>query len=195
VSGYYGPKTLAAVKRFQEKYGITKEGDPGYGILGPKTRAKIKELSGSSMPVPSTSAPVTPSTPPSAAPAVSLTRTLSSGSQGTDVTSLQQFLASDPTVYPEGIVSGYYGPKTLAAIQRFQEKYGIASLGQTGYGVVGPKTRAKIHELSGSSMPVLVPVVPLPAGTPAPASSSPSIEDLQKQLKALEDMLKQLQPK
>ena len=29
---------------FQEKYNIAKSGDPGYGYVGPKTRAKINSL-------------------------------------------------------------------------------------------------------------------------------------------------------
>ena len=95
---------------------------------------------------------------------------------------LQQFLASDKSVYPEGIANGTFGPKTKAAVQRFQEKYGIAKKGQVGYGLLEPKTRAKIKALSASS--------------PAPSSSSsPSVSALQAQLQALQDMIKKLQQK
>ncbi|OGI61917.1 hypothetical protein A2645_01885 [Candidatus Nomurabacteria bacterium RIFCSPHIGHO2_01_FULL_39_9] len=41
----YGYQTKEAVKKFQVKYDIAKPGDRGYGYIGPKTRAKIKELS------------------------------------------------------------------------------------------------------------------------------------------------------
>jgi hypothetical protein len=45
VSGYFGPATEAAVKRFQKRYGIAREGSAGFGLVGPATRAKINALS------------------------------------------------------------------------------------------------------------------------------------------------------
>jgi peptidoglycan hydrolase-like protein with peptidoglycan-binding domain len=66
------------------------------------------------------------------------------------VAALQQFLAEDPSLYPEGTVSGYFGALTEAAVQRFQARYGIVSSGSaatTGYGAIGPKTRAKMNSL------------------------------------------------
>lgn len=76
---------------------------------------------------------------------LAISRTLKKGSSGADVTALQQFLAQDPSIYPEGTVSGYYGALTQAAVQRWQAANGIVSSGSpstTGYGVVGPKTLA-----------------------------------------------------
>ena len=43
-SGYFGSLTESAVKRFQERYGIAKGGDAGFGFVGPKTRAKLNSL-------------------------------------------------------------------------------------------------------------------------------------------------------
>lgn len=78
----------------------------------------------------------------------SYTIALSVGSTGDDVTALQNFLkAQGADIYPEGRVTGYFGPLTKKAIQRFQTKYGIADEGDPGYGFVGPKTRAKINSL------------------------------------------------
>ena len=74
-------------------------------------------------------------------------RALSLGSSGDDVTRLQQFLARDPSIYPEANISGYYGALTQAAVQRWQTKYNIVSSGtpsSTGFGVVGPRTAAAI---------------------------------------------------
>ena len=92
-----------------------------------------------------------------------LTRALGIGSSGSDVTSLQRFLAQDPAVYPEGSVTGYYGPLTQTAVQRWQAKHGIVSSGTpatTGYGKVGPKTMAAMRESCGGvSSSVSVPVV------------------------------------
>jgi len=62
-----------------------------------------------------------------------------------EVTKLQQFLAQDSSIYPGGLVTGYFGPMTESAVQRWQARNGIVSSGSpdtTGYGYVGPKTRA-----------------------------------------------------
>ncbi len=80
-------------------------------------------------------------------PAPPITRTLVTGSVGADVRRLQEILARDPEVYPEGLVTGRFASLTLAAVKRFQVKHGIAKPGVLGYGVVGPATRAKIAEL------------------------------------------------
>jgi hypothetical protein len=75
------------------------------------------------------------------------------GMQSDDVRRLQQMLAQDPSLYPQGIVSGYFGFLTEAAVQNFQCKYGIVCTGNsdsTGYGLVGPQTRMKLYEVFGS---------------------------------------------
>lgn len=74
-----------------------------------------------------------------------VSRVLQNGDSGADVTRLQQFLALDPSVYPEAQVTGYYGSLTEAAVRRFQCKNKIVCDGtpaSTGYGVVGPRTGA-----------------------------------------------------
>ena len=43
-NGVFGPKTRAAVQRFQKKYGIAKPGDTGYGVVGPKTRKMLQQI-------------------------------------------------------------------------------------------------------------------------------------------------------
>ena len=86
---------------------------------------------------------VAPSTPV-------FTHVLLRNSSGPEVHELQVFLASLPGIYPEGLITNFYGPLTEKAVQRFQAEYGIADGGTpqtTGYGVVGIKTRAKLHEL------------------------------------------------
>lgn len=51
---------------------------------------------------------------------------------GGDVTRLQQFLAANPTFYPEGTVTGFYGGLTSKAVGRYQEANGITSTGSVG---------------------------------------------------------------
>ena len=96
-------------------------------------------------------------------------RSLKRGASGDDVTRLQQFLARDPSVYPEGLASGFYGALTEAAVKRWQVKYNIVSSGSpdtTGYGVVGPRTAAAIALLctTGSYGGVPGPGAPAPVG-------------------------------
>jgi hypothetical protein len=43
-TSYFGSLTVAAVKKFQQKYNIAGPGDPGYGYVGPKTRAQLNSL-------------------------------------------------------------------------------------------------------------------------------------------------------
>lgn len=71
-----------------------------------------------------------------------LTRALAFGSKGSDVSDLQEFLKDFPDIYPEGLVTGFFGHATEKAIKRFQEKHGFETVG-----IVGPKTREKIKEL------------------------------------------------
>ena len=77
-------------------------------------------------------------------------RPLALGLRHSDVSNLQQALKTDSSIYPEGLVTGYFGSMTLKAVQKFQEKYVIASPGVPGYGNVGPKTRTKLNELYGA---------------------------------------------
>ena len=44
--GVFGGLTKEAIKKFQKANKIAKEGQPGFGELGPKTRAKLNELNG-----------------------------------------------------------------------------------------------------------------------------------------------------
>ncbi len=100
--------------------------------------------------------------------AATISSTLDFGATGSDVTSLQQFLAGDVHIYPEGVISGYFGPLTRAAVQRYQCQQGIVCSGDaasTGYGRVGPRTLTAINASIGGvatgdvSAPILSTVV------------------------------------
>lgn len=64
-----------------------------------------------------------------------------------DVSHLQEFLKKDSSIYPEGIISGYFGPATFRAVARFQKKHKLANENDPFLGTIGPKTRAKLNEL------------------------------------------------
>jgi len=71
-----------------------------------------------------------------------LLRQLREGMTGEDVELLQEILATDPDIYPEGLVTGYFGPLTRNAVKRFQK---IAGLDQVG--LVGPQTLSRLNQL------------------------------------------------
>ena len=97
-----------------------------------------------------------------------LTAQMDLGATGSNVTNLQQFLATDSTIYPQGLVTGYFGSLTQAAVSRFQARYGLDQVGR-----VGPLTLAKINSLIASggmtsvdvSGPMLYSVTQSPSST------------------------------
>lgn len=52
------------------------------------------------------------------------------GYQGEDVRVVQQYLATDKAIYPEGLATGYYGNLTKKALEKFQAKNGIRVSGE-----------------------------------------------------------------
>ena len=78
------------------------------------------------------------------------------GSSGQNVSNIQSFLATNSAIYPQGIVSGYYGALTKAAVQQFQIDYNIPPVGN-----VGPLTLAKMNSVisSGLGLDVSAPVI------------------------------------
>ncbi len=77
---------------------------------------------------------------PNLASAAELSRQLEVGMSGADVSALQTFLAQDSTIYPQGLVTGYFGVLTSAAVSNFQSRNGIDNVGR-----VGPITLAKLN--------------------------------------------------
>ncbi len=74
------------------------------------------------------------------------------GSKGKEVRCLQEFLKlQGPEIYPEGLVTGYFGKLTFFAVVRFQEKYASEILAPlrliSGTGFVGSLTRDKINQM------------------------------------------------
>lgn len=72
---------------------------------------------------------------PSLAIADVLNRQLELTMTGNDVSALQTFLAKDVSLYPQGLVTGYFGFLTKAAVSNFQSRNGLPPVGR-----VGPQT-------------------------------------------------------
>lgn len=64
------------------------------------------------------------------------------GRRDDDVRRLQELLTKDSDVYPEGLVTGYFGPLTQKAVRNFQKAHDLPQAGR-----VGPLTRAKLREV------------------------------------------------
>lgn len=77
------------------------------------------------------------------------TRNLRLGDSGDDVRKLQQILASDPSLYPEGISSGFFGAKTQKALARFQKKFGLST---STSGSLDTSTRAAFRQYCGNGI-------------------------------------------
>jgi peptidoglycan hydrolase-like protein with peptidoglycan-binding domain len=177
VTGYFGPATLKAVQRFQEKYGVATAASSGYGLVGPATRAKLVEIFGGasapSLPLP----PVSTVLPGSG----KFTQELQMEDTGDAVIELQAFLATMPEIYPEAKVTGYFGPATKAAVKRLQAKYGLSQVGR-----VGPATMAKLNELSGGTSVGSETIAP--QSTPSSGGSGDATA-LQAQMLSLQQMV------
>lgn len=75
-----------------------------------------------------------------------VTRTMSKGSKGQDVTLLQKFLATQG-YFDAKKVNGYYGDQTAAAVEAFQRDRKLVTFWSAkGAGVVGPLTLQKLQD-------------------------------------------------
>lgn len=137
----------------------------GGGGGGGSNRNNRNNSSASTSATPSAPAVVVSS--PVASIGALFTADLEVGATGTDVLRLQKLLASRPDLYPEGTVTGYFGPLSQRAVEKFQIAYGIASPGSVGFGRVGPMTRAKLLEVFGGSAVTGVSTPASSAATPA----------------------------
>ena len=97
-------------------------------------------------------------------------KSLAPGQKDDEVKRLQQLLSQDKEVYPEGLTTGFYGTLTANAVRKFQLKHGIIkNANDSGNGLVGPKTKAKLNELFGQA-----PAAPATPATPAAPVQAPS---------------------
>ncbi|MDE2218459.1 MAG: peptidoglycan-binding protein [Patescibacteria group bacterium] len=80
-------------------------------------------------------------------PVSAFTGNLTRGSVGEDVRNLQILLAKDKSIYPEGLITGAYGPLTEKAVKRLQAKYNLPQVGE-----IGPLTKLILQSMTQSSV-------------------------------------------
>ena len=61
---------------------------------------------------------------------VAYARGVAIGSRNDEVKNIQEILKEDYNIYPEGYVTGYYGPLTVNAIKKLQKKCGLPETGE-----------------------------------------------------------------
>ncbi len=110
--GHFGPRTLGALREFQAANGV-----PSTGFFGDMTAAALADALAAR---------------PSHAPAADL----SFGAESAEVTKLQIALRDRGYI---DLVTGYFGPLTADAVQRFQSDHQI-----TPTGTYGPLTRSAL---------------------------------------------------
>jgi chitodextrinase len=149
----------------------TGSGSTGNTSTGGSTGSSSGNTGGSTTSTGGTS--TTTCTGSTSSPQVKLTRNLYRTIKGDDVKILQNFLISQNLLSVDSN-TGFFGPLTEKAVQAFQKAQGIVSSGNfwsTGYGMIGPTTRAKINSMLAST---------------SCSSGNQTVQTLQEQIKILQ---------
>jgi len=145
--GTFGSQTEASLKKFQAAHKLTAD-----GVYGPKTRAAMLKALTPAVPKPA------PKPPSVTAPAPGLER----GDSGSAVKQLQSALVKlgymSQAQMSTGV--GVYGPKTEAAVKKFQAAWKLGVDGE-----YGPKTKAALQKALAGQKP--------PVSTPKPSPTTP----------------------
>jgi peptidoglycan hydrolase-like protein with peptidoglycan-binding domain len=80
-----------------------------------------------------------------------ITRQLEYGMSGSDVGAMQTFFAKDSTIYPQGLVTSYFGTMTKNAVINFQTKNNIAPAGRVGPATLPILNAAMNESLNGTT--------------------------------------------
>lgn len=96
------------------------------------------------------------------------TEKLQLGDKGEQVIKLQEFLAKDSTIYPEGLVTGYFGSLTKSALIKFQSSQDLQTVG-----FLNSETTDRLNALAQNAILDTVDKSPLTAlGSSTPSTIS-----------------------
>lgn len=144
VDGVYGLGSMAAVKAFQEKHGLTAD-----GLAGTKTFEKLFSSSATAAGSSSSSNQTNNNASSGSSSSTAYPR-LDEGSKGEEVRAMQRALKS--LNYPLD-VDGSYGPTTKAAVKLFQGLNGLSADGVAGQATLSLLYSGKAKAYSGSGEP------------------------------------------
>ena len=156
--GVYGDAVVSAVKDFQKRSGLTRDGVAGLSTqqaLYSDFAVSIATPAPTETPLPGTPTPVVIST---GAPSL---ETLRTGSRGDLVKALQTKL--NQLGYYKGAIDGEYGSSTTAAVKEFQSRNGLKA-----DGIAGENT-LKLLYITGSAVAA---ATVKPTATPASGTAS-----------------------
>lgn len=131
IDSRFGQQTYRAVLSFQNKYGLTADGEVGRNTWDAIYRvySNINNV-------------ISPDNLAPAYPGMAIKE----GASGNDVFAIQEALNSVSQEYPNipvVIEDGFFGPATKIAVQRFQDSFNLEA-----DGIVGPLTWKKLFEIS-----------------------------------------------
>ncbi|QQK81735.1 peptidoglycan-binding protein [Salicibibacter cibi] len=127
----FGPRTLSAVKAYQEDHSISSEAGNFFGVAGPQTIGSLEESSSSDE---STSESTS---------SEGNSSSMSNGDTGEAVSDLQAQLQD--LGYYDGNVDSIFGPQTESAVKAFQQDHGISSEAGNFFGVAGAATLSSLE--------------------------------------------------
>lgn len=183
INATYDASTIASVRAFQRRNGLTVD-----GLAGSGTNSRL--FSASALPAVTSQPTAAPTPSPSPSPTATTgytvpTRTLRSGSSGDDVATVQRRLTE--LGYYTTTVTGEYGTATVAAVTAFQQQNGLSV-----DGVAGRKTYQMLF--SSAARPAPLPTAQ-PTASPTQTATSytllksgskgDAVTALQNRLKAL----------
>lgn len=124
---------------------------------------------------PTVTQPVFPTTPTSVM-CPELPKLIKFGNTGNEVKNIQKFLAKDKEIYPQGLATGYFGPMTEKAVEKFQEKYNLEVTGRVDGStkevlekIIGPTIGSTTTGGgSGGGYNCIIPPTPDPRPNPVP---------------------------
>lgn len=151
IDGAFGPRTEAALVRFQQANGLAPTG----GV-----DEQTRDLLGGTLPNATASSPSY--SPSYSNRPLQISRNLDIGDTGEDVRRLQEYLRDLGYFDPNVTATGYYGEITKEAVRDFQRDRGLSPDGE-----VGSNTRAELAGTVGTTSFV---ADPIPEPEPAPIS-------------------------